>query len=524
MEAIIGDTAAAVDGQQAPAFTADDELTELASLTVKEITEVEKDLLGVTADVEGLRLDASGGECGDGGNSAGSAPKRRKRANSAARASPPRRRSSLDDPAGLEQHLLNMPPNEKQSYVEACLKCPDLLSPEHKAAFLEYGDFDAHKAAVRLCEYWRVRVATFGPERAFLPMTLAGAMQDEVQGMIKHCPWSLMPNPDLSGRKILFLDAARRNFARFSEDQEARSLFYLLDILAFDPSARASGFVFLASTRSIDRKSFSFRIVKFFRHLTEDVIPMKFRGFHICFPSPVFYYVIFPVMRRVLGKDYRLRIRLHYGNEGEVIQSLEKYRFSKARLPKAVGGFCEMDYGQWVAGRSIIENLARTATAAKEAEAESLLTTVTSVNANGPDTVETARAAIVSEFNKSLLALAPEPTTQPSKNPPQPQNASLMPNDNSCALPNTSPYADGGTLAFGKQVFANDSTGHDRTKEETAAAAAAKILDKLPTDELDRFFQDQDFDDLPEIGGGDTSSNIADTEVDEIFTNMLNDE
>ena len=58
MEAIVGDTAAAVEEQATPAFTADDEAKELASLTVKEITDVEKDLLGVTADVGGLLRDS----------------------------------------------------------------------------------------------------------------------------------------------------------------------------------------------------------------------------------------------------------------------------------------------------------------------------------------------------------------------------------------------------------------------------------------------------------------------------------
>lgn len=521
MEAIVGDTAAAVEEQAASAFTADDELKELASLTMKEIADVEKDLLGVTADVGGLRLDASGKECRDGGNgsstSTSNAPKRRKKTN-VARASPPPRRSSLEDLMNLEQEILNMLPHEKASYIEACLKCSQLLTPEDKAAFLEHDDFDAHKAAKRMCEYWRVRVATFGPERAFLPMTLAGAMQDEVQGLIKYCPWQLMPDTDLSGRKILFMDAARRNFACFSEEQEARSLFYLFHIIAFDPSARASGYVLLASTRNIDRKSFSFRMLKFFRHLIDAVAPIRYRGSHLCFPSPVFFYVIWPVMRRVLGKDYRLRMKLHYGNEGEVIQSLEKYRFSKARLPKVVGGFCELDYGQRVASRSIMENLARAAVAAKEAEAEVLLTTGTNENASGSDTAETARAAIVSEFNKSLLALAPEPTTEPPRNSRQPQT----PSDNSYVLPDTSSFAAGDTLAIGKRTLSIDSAGCNPTNAKEGAAAVAKILDKLPSDELDNFFQGQDFDDSPKIGGG-VTGNIAGTEVDEILANMLNE-
>ena len=520
MDAIVGDTATTVDGQQAPPFTPDDEQRELSSLTVEEITEVEKDLLGVTADVGGLRLDASGRECEDvAGDGASSAPKRRKRADAGRASLPPRRRPSLEDLMDLEQHLLDMPPNEKQSYIEACLKCPELLSSEHKAAFLEFADFDAHKAAKRMCEYWKVRVAAFGPERAFLPMTLAGAMQDEVQGMIKHCPWCLMPDADLSGRKILFLDAARRNFACFSEDQEARSLFYLLDILAFDPSARASGFVFLASTRNVDRKSFSFRILKFSRHLTEAVIPMRFRGFHICFPSPVFYYDIFPVMRRILGKDYRLRMKLHCGNEGEVIQSLEQYRFSKARLPKVVGGFCELDYGQWVAGRSITENLTRAAAAAKELDAEEASFSA-SADEGRSSTIaaETARATIIAEFNKSLLALAPETANIEPPNYLQsqtlPQKVSPLPSDKDCAITHASSLPDGGTLNIGQR--GPDSMGRDQTNAKEDATVA-KILDELPSDELDRFFQDKDFDDLPQTDRGD--SNITDADVDEMLTN-----
>ena len=397
MEAIVGDTATAVDKQQAPAFTADDELRELQSLTVAEITDVMKDLHGPTTDVGGSATCSS-------------APKRRK-SEKKERGPPPQRHSSIEYHMDLEQQLMELPPHAKASYIEACLKCPQLLTPEHKAAFLEHCDFDARSTATLLCEYWKVRVATFGPERAFLPMTLAGAMQDEVQGMIKHCPWYLLPDTDLSGRKVLFLNSARRNFEYLSEDQEVRCLFYILDTIAFDPSTRTSGLIMLSDASKLDRKSFSFRVLKFLRHLTESVFPMQYRGSHICFPSPVFYYVIYPVMRTVLGKKIRLRIKLHYGNEGEVVQSLEKYRFTKARLPKAVGGFRELDCGQWVAERSIIENLARAVETEKQRKAEEILSASTK-----EDTVETVKAAIISQFNQSLLAMAPENSAMEASN------------------------------------------------------------------------------------------------------------
>ena len=63
--------------------------------------------------------------------------------------------------------------------------------------------------------------------------------------------------------------------------------------------------------------------------------------------------------------------------------------------------------------------------------------------------------------------------------------------------------------------------GRDQTNAKEDATVA-KILDELPSDELDRFFQDKDFDDLPQTDRGD--SNITDADFDEMLTNMLHDE
>ena len=94
-----------------------------------------------------------------------------------------------------------------------------------------------------------------------------------------------------------------------------------------------------------------------------------------------------------------------------MVQSLEKYRFTKARLPKAVGGFRELDCGQWVAERSIIENLARAVETEKQRKAEEILSASTN-----EDTVETVKTAIISQFNQSLLVMAPENSEMEASN------------------------------------------------------------------------------------------------------------
>ena len=207
----------------APAFTDEDERRELQSLTMEEIADVKQDLRGITSDVNGLRLGSSAAgpdEDEEGEKDAGSRKKRKGDKETKPRRTPAARRTSLDDLSKLELEILRMPPDAKESYVEACLKCPELLTPEHKTAFIEYASFDTHEAAIRLCEYWKIRVATFGADRAFLPMTLTGAMKDEVKGMIEYCPMQILPMPDLSGRPVLFFNPSRRNFDQFSQESE----------------------------------------------------------------------------------------------------------------------------------------------------------------------------------------------------------------------------------------------------------------------------------------------------------------
>ena len=83
---------------------------------------------------------------------------------------------------------------------------------------MEREALNATRAARRIVAYWDIRFATFGEDRCFLPMTISGAMQDEVNGMTKHSMYQVLPKPDASGRTIMCLDYGRRDFNTFSEE------------------------------------------------------------------------------------------------------------------------------------------------------------------------------------------------------------------------------------------------------------------------------------------------------------------
>ena len=128
--------------------------------------------------------------------------------------------STAADLEALETALRNLSPETKRPYLEACARCPAEVSPERKRAFLETDQLDPVLAAERLCTHWSVRESTFGPELAYLPMTLAGAMRNDVDVLIRHCPLQRLPMGDLHGRQMTFYDSGRRNHEICSVEQE----------------------------------------------------------------------------------------------------------------------------------------------------------------------------------------------------------------------------------------------------------------------------------------------------------------
>lgn len=69
---------------------------------------------------------------------------------------------------------------------------------------------DKQMAAERFVEYWESRCELFGPKKYLLPMTLGGALQDDLEA-IEDGMLSLLPRLDLSGRQLLYWAPTRRS-------------------------------------------------------------------------------------------------------------------------------------------------------------------------------------------------------------------------------------------------------------------------------------------------------------------------
>lgn len=100
--------------------------------------------------------------------------------------------------ARLNLEIWKLPHADTDAYYRAVELCPD--QDERKKKFIEHEGGDVKKAAKKLAGYWQARLKLFGPHRAYLPMTLDGAMKDDAKSFAQRKLCQQMPVTDTAGR------------------------------------------------------------------------------------------------------------------------------------------------------------------------------------------------------------------------------------------------------------------------------------------------------------------------------------
>lgn len=336
------------DTTDGPVFTYQDEEREIASLTMHEMVRINADLLGVTP--HGSRR----GAASEDGN--GTPTTRPHRSGSFASQSTV---STTHDPEStlgrLELTLKMVPADRVSAYRRAEVDCPDQVTDERKMASIRREDGNVALAAARLARYWQFRLDAFGEDRCFQPLTLAGAMIDEVVPMMNHRIFNVLPVTDTAGGAIVFVDMTKRDYAIYSEKQEIRVYLYILETIVQDRRLCRRGITFLSTGKHSEKKHFSRKFAQL-RREAENCSPIHVRAVHLCHPSTMMNYVIYPIMKYFMPPDFRLRFRLHNGSEKEVLRALEGYCLPRDRVPTELGGDVLLDMNQWVLDRMTIES------------------------------------------------------------------------------------------------------------------------------------------------------------------------
>ena len=331
-----------------PQFTEQDAQRDLATLTIQELTELQKDLTGIQVITNGFTGLGLGGDTNTGeinvygGESDGDAG-----------SSPPAPVSAYDDLllAALDRHMRKLPAKSTAAYFMATTKCPDEVSNERKLMFLQCEENSIPLAAERLALYWQYRLDGFGEDRCFEPMTLAGAMKDEVINMAKSGMYQLMPTTDAAGRAIVYVRLAKRDFSRYTVRQELMWLTYLMEIVVQHKNLRSRGYVYLFDASNGAGKHYKRESTQYMCRALDDIFPIRRCSVHICNASPLVKYVVFPVVQRFTPKNTRLRNRLHRSSGDDLLRSLAEFNLPRDRLPSDLGGGVVMDINQFLIDR-----------------------------------------------------------------------------------------------------------------------------------------------------------------------------
>lgn len=262
----------------------------------------------------------------------------------------------------FRHELMKLPQEDTQWARQAHEQCPQLCKDDFQLMFLRCEVFNADLAVQRYASYWKKRVAIFGPNRAFLPLTFSssggggggGAMDDVgIQQAFDMGVMTLLEGVhDPSGRAIVYFDPSRYDKTKYTVETIIPAFWYVLHAALETPSAQQKGVVFVGDPGRATLSQFDRAVGKELIASLKGALPVRLAAFHLVHP-PSFAKIVIPIMKLFMSERMKKRIVIHSGKEDKVLQNLQdKYGLTKDMLPTTIGGTYQVDHSKWAAKRS----------------------------------------------------------------------------------------------------------------------------------------------------------------------------
>ena len=244
----------------------------------------------------------------------------------------------------------------KDAYNEAMQLVPHLVEQESAPIrFLRCERFSPNKAAKRLVKHWEMRKAIF-EHRAFLPMNLDRALQDDMETFNAIPDLHFVTGKDKHGRYILFSNKGRADFSRYNRLSVMRLMWYHMHVVSDDVDLQRRGIIAVVNFKTNSPKQFDRVQSKLFLTCIREAFPVTFVCAHFCHAPSFFTMMIFPVVRFLMGQHMRLRTKLHNGSEEAVLLELETYGIQRHNVFKCMGGTLDMHHADaWLQERRRLE-------------------------------------------------------------------------------------------------------------------------------------------------------------------------
>lgn len=205
-------------------------------------------------------------------------------------------------------------------------------------------------AAKRYAKYWDKRVEIFGPEKAFLPLTLAAALRDDDAALTIGYANYMAGHADPMGRGIMYMEAGRQDKTKYSRESMVRAIWYMLHAAMEVEETQKYGILFITFPAGVKMSQVDRGLIKILLPSIQGTIPIRLSAFHSCQP-PTFLKLVLPFVKLFMSDRTKDRLLFHFGSTEKVCEKLEGYGLTKDNIPQTLGGHVVVDTKAWIAKR-----------------------------------------------------------------------------------------------------------------------------------------------------------------------------
>jgi len=186
-------------------------------------------------------------------------------------------------------------------------------------------------------------------EKAFLPMTLNGALQDDFDALSTGFV-QILPK-DSHGRAVLYHEKHLANPRLHHRDSLIRVVFYICHVVSSDEEMQKKGFVLIQNSDTVLLTDID-RIYARKSTSLGQIVPIKLKAVHVPSPNlwPMHRSMVGPILMFVIPKNMRMRMHFY-----RTLEELEDYGISMHCLPLSIGGSFNRAVEHWIEERRHIE-------------------------------------------------------------------------------------------------------------------------------------------------------------------------
>ncbi|KAL7557106.1 hypothetical protein ACA910_002355 [Epithemia clementina (nom. ined.)] len=244
------------------------------------------------------------------------------------------------------------PPQASKSELDLVMTETDPLQ------FVRYCNYDVLEGAKRLCLYWTERRYWFGPERAFLPLTLTGTGALTPEDLLSlRAGFPAMLPETTTGRSCLLMDR-RKRIASCQKEHVVRCFFYVYKILAQNDWTQIGGAWCLdvSATPRFNKGGFDADLVRGIASLTARIFPVKLQFLLLSIPNQLnpdsaadLVQELTIVLEQAMVPQVPLKIHSLVESEPQkILKDLLALGLTKPGVPYFVGGEWKFeDFSDW---------------------------------------------------------------------------------------------------------------------------------------------------------------------------------